>query len=131
MSTKYAAKFGKGLQNTIDAIRQRETFDAGNLWAADRGRTYGGILPEPWASDYHETLSQIDYVIYSYATPIAWHVRGEGWAYPDVRYSSTTTGHQSTVRSALRLDYAGRCSGLVPVRTHTKAAARRAVEVFA
>jgi hypothetical protein len=49
----------------------------------------------------------IDYVIYSYRTPIAWHVTtSQGvreWIYPDVRYSRTTSGHQNKIRAALRL----------------------------
>jgi hypothetical protein len=35
------------------------------------------------------------YVVYSYATPIAWALEGELLTVPDVRYSVTTSRHQS------------------------------------
>ena len=44
----------------------------------------------------------IDYVIYSYSTPIAW-LHGDGeWAMPDAKYSVTTTKHQTTTRAAIQ-----------------------------
>jgi hypothetical protein len=48
-----------------------------------------------------------DYVIWSYDTPIAWHVVDdlmvgpEHWVMPDESYSVTTTRHQNLVRTAL------------------------------
>lgn len=60
---------------------------ASNLWTADQ--------------------SKIDYVIYSYNTPIAWHVSAEGvdeWIYPDTSYSRTTSQHQAKIRRALAVD---------------------------
>lgn len=47
------------------------------------------------------TRHGIDMIIYSYATPIAWHAHGVGWTVPDVTYSVTTSRHQSLVRVAL------------------------------
>lgn len=44
--------------------------------------------------------SCVDYVVWSYATPIAWHDE-HGWHTPDARYSPTTSQHQGTVRVAL------------------------------
>ena len=44
----------------------------------------------------------IDYVIYSYSTPIAW-LRGDGeWAMPAADYSPTTTRHKNTIRAAIQ-----------------------------
>ena len=44
----------------------------------------------------------VDYVIYSYSTPIAW-LRGDGeWAMPQAKYSVTTTRHQTTIRAAIQ-----------------------------
>ena len=46
----------------------------------------------------------IDYVIYSYDTPIAW-LRGDGsWFMPVADYSATTTRHKNTIRAAI-LEY--------------------------
>jgi len=43
----------------------------------------------------------MDYVVYSYSTPIAWHVNSQGWFYPDTSYSRTTSAQQTHVRVAL------------------------------
>ena len=45
----------------------------------------------------------IDYVIYSYATPIAYRTNNGEWTIPDAKYSVTTSKHQSTIRYALGL----------------------------
>lgn len=45
----------------------------------------------------------IDYVIYSYATPIAYRTTDGNWTIPDAKYSVTTSKHQSTIRYALEL----------------------------
>lgn len=41
------------------------------------------------------------FVVLSYATPIAMFSPDHGWTVPSVRYSATTTNHQSAVRCAL------------------------------
>lgn len=52
------------------------------------------------------------YVVYSYATPIAWCIQldnpnpaGEWreWLFNDVKYSKTTTKHQGKLRAALNM----------------------------
>ena len=44
----------------------------------------------------------IDYVIYSYTTPIAW-LRGDGsWTMPEADYSVTTKRHKAIIRAALQ-----------------------------
>ena len=53
-----------------------------------------------WAAD----LGKIDYVVYSYNTPIAYHVASptfNEWIYPDVSYSRTTSRHQTKIKAAL------------------------------
>lgn len=37
-------------------------------------------------------LGMIDYVVYSYSTPIAWHDKETGWVDPGHSYSKTTAG---------------------------------------
>ena len=49
-----------------------------------------GELP----SRYHESVIDASYVVFSYRTPIAWFKSGE-WFIPPVRYSVTTSKHQS------------------------------------
>lgn len=41
------------------------------------------------------------YVVFSYATPIAWFTAADGWVVPDVKYSVTTSKHQGVVRRAV------------------------------
>lgn len=60
-----------------------------------------GELPASW----HASLCRADFAAYSYETPIAWHVEGEGWTMPPIRYSVTTTQHQYTVARALNIDW--------------------------
>lgn len=45
-----------------------------------------------------KALSDIDYVVHSYATPIGVHSQSQGWVIPEDRYSSTTSKHQSQLR---------------------------------
>ena len=46
----------------------------------------------------------IDYVVYSYGTPIAYRAELSGqWIVPDVKHSVTTSKHQGTIRYALTL----------------------------
>jgi hypothetical protein len=53
-----------------------------------------------WRADF----DKIDYVVYSYNTPIAWHVTTDTfseWIFPEVKYSRTTSAHQTKIRTAL------------------------------
>lgn len=85
------------------AIMSGTDFESGAMTASHEVSV--GRLDEEWR-DVLFTDSP-DYIVYSYATPIAWHVPddgddgGERWVIPDVRYSSTTTRHQNIVRTAL------------------------------
>lgn len=74
-----------------------------------RGRTvdshhiYPGMLPGPIASDFRRYVrdGMIQYVIYSYATPIAWRYHTGKWAMPGTKYSVTTSKHQGRVGTAI------------------------------
>lgn len=89
---------GKGFHNSTGSFRGGDIFSG-------KGR-----LPEEWWTGSIGTLrdSITDYVIYSYGTPIAWHIckTADGltvdcWVQPDESYSVTTTGHQNLVQVAL------------------------------
>lgn len=65
-----------------------------------------GRLPREWrerlTADIEAALGRGGvYIVWSYGTPIAWVV-GDVVTIPDVKYSVTTSKHQSTVRFALR-----------------------------
>lgn len=98
MTKRYAAKHGKNLQNTINALQDRQPFNAGNLKAFNELQQLGKLPHE-----YHAEITQQnpDYVVYSYYTPIAWHTETNGWTIPDNSYSVTTTNHQNLVRRAV------------------------------
>ena len=76
-------------------VARREPFTGSNLTAGPRG-TVGsfGRLPHYWRDRFCE--DQPDYVVWSYATPIAWHGR-QGWIVPPLKYSQTTSRHVSYV----------------------------------
>ena len=93
-------------------IDERRPFDT-------HGALRGRLRPESTESGYLRSKSnaaaqlwladqdKIDYVVYSYNTPIAWHVKSatfNEWIYPDVRYSPTTGRHQSKIRAVLAAD---------------------------
>lgn len=105
----YAVKSGsmKSRQNTRDAIAERRTFKTGG---ALRGSaivqlSHTGQLSGDALDSYWQSVNSIDYVVYSYATPIAWH-DDKGWKVVQDKFSVTTTLHQSAVSQALHgIDY--------------------------
>lgn len=101
MTTKYAAKHGAGLANTIAAIQNRQPFDAGNLTGSTTLSTTGK-LPMAYVGEILRTRDEdkLEYVVYSYRTPIAWYGRDK-WTIPAVRYSVTTSNHQGVVRRSV------------------------------
>jgi hypothetical protein len=60
-----------------------------------------GALNETEKDNYYHDVPDIDYVVYSYRTPIAWHTP-RGWHIVAQKFSVTTTRHQSAVRAAVR-----------------------------
>lgn len=100
--TSYAIKSGSQQHkaNTRDAIANRVPFETGGalsggeIWASV-GRLQGAEI-----SRFHDDRDEIDYVVSSYATPIAWHTP-KGWYVVAQKFSPTTTTHQDVVRLAL------------------------------
>lgn len=79
---------------SLRGVVRPEARDSGYLSSRNEGAA------ALWRADY----DKIDYVVYSYNTPIAWHVNGTAvseWVYPVVKYSPTTSAHQSKIRTAL------------------------------
>jgi hypothetical protein len=87
------------------AIAQRQDFEThGSLsgHTADRQSYFSkGILPRDRHAGLDAQAEQIDFIVYSYGTPIAWHLIGGEWIVPAVNYSATSGRHQSQVRYAL------------------------------
>ena len=84
-------------------IARREEFKGSNFYGenhtpgqyASRGR-----MPACGMKTL-DTIEEADFIVYSYWTPIAWHIPGEGWIIPPVSYSSSTGRHMSYVRQAV------------------------------
>ena len=86
---------------SLDYIANRIAFNgsnlAGYLWPLCREFTPSiGMLP----ADYLDELKGVEYIVYSYGTPIAWFKNGE-WTIPALKYSVTTSKHQNYVRRAV------------------------------
>jgi hypothetical protein len=106
--------FNEDLSSYYDARNDRTAY-RGTL----RGRKMGSGFPIPdknWLSGKTRELffqawneGRIDYIIWSYETPIAWREWpsewvGEPipeWIAPDDTYTRTTSKHQSAVRTAI------------------------------
>lgn len=68
--------------------------------APDGGR---GSRTGSWlGSEWDESVSRADKIIYFYNTPIAYTVPMFGWVVPDVSHTATTTGAQNRIRAALK-----------------------------
>lgn len=84
-----------------ERLKAKTDWHMGSMWAEHAyGPRHYGQLPV----DKRQGLGWADYVVYSYDTPIAWHVSHGGesyWVQPDVNYSSTTTNHQGQVATAI------------------------------
>lgn len=79
------------------AIAENQPWRASNMHGAPHvpfTYLYTGQLP----AKEHGNIMQANYVIYSYATPIAWRLADGSWVMPDVKYSISTTRQQSIVR---------------------------------
>jgi hypothetical protein len=109
MSKQFSVKSGKRehVENTRAAIRNLEEFKTrGGLLGTGANWHGSGKLSGPDLKQWERDVNDIDYVVYSYSTPIAWHVAelppGTGrWYGVSQRFSQTTSTHQSVVAYAL------------------------------
>lgn len=122
--TSYSSRDSQALAGPLG---RREPFTTHNRTLCGTTRIDGyGILPHAAAVLLRDDdlAGTVDYVVYSYETPIAWHRTGEGhgWMLVETKFSRTTSRHQSTLRLALhfagqesRVSLVG-ASSLPPVR---------------
>ena len=89
------------------AIRQGEDFTTSGALKGDANpwRVHSGYMRDADSAAMYSARDNIgiDYVIYSYATPIAYRTTDGNWTIPDAKYSVTTSKHQSTIRYAVTL----------------------------
>lgn len=119
--TYYGTKTGAGVKRTRAAIEMREPFKAGGKFHVTHGNHYYaassmagaqqldehgigpdlmGRLPDEWKDRL--IADSPSYAVTSFGTPIAWFTEHAGWVVPAVKYSVTTSNHQTQVRSAVR-----------------------------
>lgn len=88
------------------AVKALKPFRIGNVSGTTEISGYGR-LPEEHAKTLREYVrdGRVIYVLYSYSTPMAWAIShpdgSETWFEPNVKYSVTTSGHQSNFRYAI------------------------------
>ena len=88
-------------QATAIAIRDREPFTtSGSL----KGEVVSGLtswdsgrLSGPDLDRFHEDKSRIEYVVFSFATPIAWITEEGEWYIVRAKFSPTTSKHQGNL----------------------------------
>ena len=86
------------------SVATRESFRANTVRGASLTSLPGcGRLHPVWCSRLEEafTTGDVVYVVFSYATPIAWHTATFGWVVPDVFYTPTTLTHQWYVQDGI------------------------------
>jgi len=88
---------------TAEHIRDRKAFTtSGSLSGRvlpDGGLGYwdSGRLRGPDEDRFRQDCGGITYVVWSYATPIAWYTEGRGWHVVEQKFSLTTTKHQGNL----------------------------------
>jgi len=95
--------YGKGLSSWLDfrdVITGFEPFDisSGNFHGRPISLGDGvylemGQMPNDEREDFRAVEEEIDYIVYSYWTPIAWHVNGAGWFRTSAGHSNATKRH--------------------------------------
>lgn len=82
---------------TATAIRDREPFTTSGALSATRSPNGAGHLSQQESGRFFVDTPSIDYVVYSYTTPIAWHCTDTGWHKVNQKFSSTTSKHQGNL----------------------------------
>lgn len=84
------------LQNMLPFITN------GALWGTNSPRSCTGSFPEALRAQIFRAydLGVLNYVVYSYSTPIAYCIAGR-WYVPDVSFSATTAKHRDKIKVAL------------------------------
>lgn len=85
----------------VPTLRNREAFKTGGALQGGpeplQGYPVKGSLPE----EFYDSVNHAVYTVYSYDTPIAWENADGTWTTPAVKYSVTTSRHQSKIFTAV------------------------------
>ncbi|AXH68943.1 hypothetical protein SEA_COMRADE_260 [Streptomyces phage Comrade] len=94
--------YGKGRTSWIDfrdVITAFEPFETSGAFhgtpvpKGDGVYIHMGQMPTDERDNFRAVGPDITYVVYSYVTPIAWHVDGAGWFRTNAGHSNTTKKH--------------------------------------
>lgn len=95
-------KISSRSQQVAQFIRDRKPFETYGALKATTESGHGGLY---WQSGrlagddlqtFNEQYGAIDYIVWSYATPIAWHT-ANGWHRVSQKFSVTTSKHQGNL----------------------------------
>jgi hypothetical protein len=87
-------------------IETRQEFTASAM-SGTRDIMSEGRLSGADCERYYQDRQIIDFVVYSYHTPIAWHREGLGWYIVGQKFSQTTSKHQNAVKRAVSSELVG------------------------
>lgn len=94
-------RYAQSSARVIDSIRALKPFDTYGNMSATNDPYYAGYLRGSALEAWNADRPAIDYAVYSYGTPIAWHTPEGGWTYVDRSFSISTSRVQSYVKQAL------------------------------
>ena len=97
-TTRDAHDIARALRNGEPFATSGALKGIANPWWVESGRMRESDRAEMYSA--RDSIG-IDYVIYSYGTPIAYRTADGNWTIPDAKYSVTTSKHQSTIRYAV------------------------------
>ena len=86
-------------RDAIHYIATRQEFKASALSGSPYRMSEGYLIGRD-CDRYYEDQHTMDYIVYSYSTPIAWHTL-EGWYVVSQKFSVTTSKHSNYVRRAI------------------------------
>lgn len=91
-----------------DIIRKGEAFKNstgtfhGSVWTSNYAPTYGRMSMDNGARmTMHAAKPGINYVVWSYRTPIAYRLNSGEWIQPNATYSRTTIQHKGVTATAI------------------------------
>jgi hypothetical protein len=104
-------------RHIVRLVGELQAFKVGSVkasWFPTSLAVPTGMLSDGWARQLRAVGNgdRPVYVVFSYSTPIAWRGAGLDWVAPQVKYSPTTTHHQSLVAQGMRA-WTERCDAAV------------------
>jgi len=100
ITLRFNGKQAGKVEDFVSAIVNKMDFNAGPMTGRalhHPGWPIYGELPE----QYQASVTQADYLVLSYSTPIMWHNAAGGWVCPEHFYSATTSKHQRMCQAAM------------------------------